>query len=77
MTKCKFRFLAYFLVLSMLLLGGVVLAQPKVGDRVGNLKFGQPMNEADMKYLGLTKMAPFTLKDVKAKYVLVDVFSTT
>jgi len=52
-------------------------AIPKVGDKVGNLEFSKLLNDADMKYLGLDKMAPFTLKDVKADYVLVDAFSTT
>jgi len=77
MVKRKFLvILACCLGLS-LLLAGAALAQPKVGEKVGNLQFGKPMNDADVKYLGLDKMAPFTLKDIKAKYVLVDVFSTT
>ena len=78
MTKRKFYvILACCLSLGIVLLTGAALAQPKVGDKVGNLKFDKPMSEADMKYLGLDKMAPFTLKDIKAKYVMVDVFSTT
>lgn len=77
MAKRKFLILSGCLALIMLLIVGPALAQPRVGDKVGNLKFGQPMSEADAKYLGLAKVAPFTLKDVKAKYVLVDVFSTT
>lgn len=77
MAKRKILFATCCLALVILLFGGIALAQPKVGDKVGNLKFGQPMSEADAKYLGLAKVAPFTLKDVKAKYVLVDVFSTT
>jgi hypothetical protein len=76
MKRKFFVILACCLGLS-LLLAGTALAQPKVGDNVGNLKFDKPMSEGDMKYLGLGKMAPFTLKDIKAKYVLVDVFSTT
>lgn len=78
MTKRKlFVLLACCLGLGLLLFTAAAHAQPKVGDKVGNLKFDKPMNEADMKYLGLEKMGPFTLKDVKGKYVLVDVFSTT
>ncbi len=69
--------MACCLSLGLWLLAGPALAQPKVGDKVPNLKFGKPMSQADIKYLGLEKMAPFTLKDVQAKYVLVDVFSTT
>lgn len=60
----------------MLLLAGAALAQPKVGDNVGNLKFNAPLDEEGAKYLGLAKAAPFTLKDIKADYVLVDVFNT-
>ncbi len=78
MTKRNFFvILACCLGLSLLLFTAAAKAQPKVGDMVGNLKFGKPMSEADVKYLGLNKMGPFTLKDIKAKYVLVDVFSTT
>jgi peroxiredoxin len=78
MTKKRFSvLLACCLGLSLLLSGVPALAQPKVGDSVGNLQFSQPMSEADMKYLGLDKMGPFTLKDIKADYVLVDAFQTT
>lgn len=77
MTKRKFLMIVACCLGLSLLLAGAALAQPKVGDKVGNLKFGKPMNEADMKYLGLDKMDPFTLKDIKAKYIMVDVFSTT
>jgi peroxiredoxin len=59
-----------------LLLAGAALAQPKVGDNVGNLKFNAPLDEEGAKYLGLAKAASFTLKDIKGDFVLVDVFST-
>lgn len=63
--------------LSLLLFAATAGAQPKVGDKVGDLKFNKPLSEADQKYLGLAKMGPFTLKDVKADYIMVDVFSVT
>jgi peroxiredoxin len=77
MSKRKFSVIIMSCLCLSLLLGvGAALAQPKVGDTVGNLQFNQPMSEADMQYLGLDKMAPFTLRDIKADYVLVDVFNT-
>jgi hypothetical protein len=51
-------------------------AEPKVGMTI-NAKFGKPMSDQDAKYLGLDKAAEFTLKDVKAPYLLVEQFSTT
>jgi|UniRef100_A0A7C3Z0Q9 thiol-disulfide isomerase/thioredoxin len=77
MAKRKIPVFLWCFGFIWVLAAGSVWAQPKVGDKIGNLKFSQPVNETDMQYLGLSKMAPFTLKDVKAKYVLVDVFSTT
>src|SRR4030067_1359006 len=76
MTKRKFLVILTCCLGLSLLVAAAAQAQPKVGDNVGNLEFSKPMSEADMKYLGLGKMDPFTLKDVKADYVLVDAFST-
>ena len=76
MTKRNFLVIFTCCLGLSLLLAAAAYAQPKVGDNVGNLEFSKPMSEADMKYLGLGKMDPFTLKDVKADYVLVDAFST-
>ena len=62
-------------------LGAVSLAgaeaEPKVGQVVGTVKFKAPMTEDGAKYLGLAKAEAFTLKDVKAPYVLVEQFSST
>lgn len=52
-------------------------AEPKVGQQVGTMKFAKPMSDEDAKYLGLAKAQEFTLKDIKAPYVLVEQFSTT
>jgi peroxiredoxin len=76
MTKKKFFVILTCCLGLSLLLAAAAAAQPKVGDKVGNLQVNKPMNEADMKYLGLDKMGPFTLKDIKADYVLLDAFST-
>ena len=61
-------------------LGAVSLAgaeaDPKVGQVVGAVKFAKPMSEADAKTLGLAKVEPFTLKDIKSPYVFVEQFNT-
>jgi thiol-disulfide isomerase/thioredoxin len=79
--KRKSRWLALGCCLSLLVMvPAVSLAgdvEPKVGQSVGNFNFPAPMSEADAKYLGLAKAAAFTLKDIKAPYVLVEQFNTT
>ncbi len=52
-------------------------AEPAVGLVVGPVTFAAPMSDADAKYLGLAKAGPFTLKDVKSPYVLVEQFNTS
>ncbi len=52
-------------------------AEPKVGQTVGMVKFPKPMSDEDAKYLGLGKVAEFTLQDIKAPYVLVEQMNTT
>lgn len=52
-------------------------AEPKVGLNAGNIPFSAPLTPEDAKYLGLEKPAAFTLKDVKASYVLVESFNTS
>jgi peroxiredoxin len=47
----------------------------KVGYRAGNLKFAEPISEADQRYLGLEKPGGFSRADVKAPYVLVEVLN--
>jgi hypothetical protein len=80
MTRNKILVLG--VCLSMLVFFGMVSAaaaeaEPKVGQVVGNVKFPAPMSDEDAKSLGLTKAAEFTLKDVKAPYVLVESMNTT
>jgi peroxiredoxin len=75
------------LVLSCILalvcfLGAVSLAgaqekDPVVGQSVGIAKFKAPVSEEGAKYLGLPKADAFTLKDVKAPYLLVEQFNTS
>ena len=77
----KSRWLALGLCLALLVSSAVVSfadeQEPKVGQSVGNVKFPAPASAADAKYLGLSKAQAFTLKDVKAPYVLAEQFSTT
>ena len=51
--------------------------EPVVGYNAGNVQFSTPLSAEDASYLGLAKPAPFTLKDIKADYVLVESFSTS
>ncbi|MFI5355589.1 MAG: peroxiredoxin family protein [Desulfobaccales bacterium] len=55
--------------------GSLAAAALKVGYQAGNLKFGQVISEADQKYLGLKNSGPFTLKDIQAEYVLIEVLN--
>lgn len=52
-------------------------AEPKVGQTVSNAKFLKPLSVEDAKYLGLDKATEFTLKDIKAPYVLVEQMNNT
>ncbi len=67
--------LAACLCLAFLLMSTAANAEPKVG-KTANLKFGKTLNADDQKYLGLAKAGPFTRADVKAPYVLVEIFNT-
>ena len=52
-------------------------AEPQVGQTLGNVKFPKPMSDEAAKYLGLGKVATFSLQDIKALYVLVEQMITT
>jgi hypothetical protein len=69
--------LALLLCAGVVSLAGAAEKEPVVGQSVGNAKFKAPINEDAAKYLGLASAADFTLKDVKAPFVLVEQFSTT
>jgi peroxiredoxin len=58
-------------------LAGAVEKDPVVGQSVGIAKFQAPVTEDGAKYLGLAKADAFTLKDVKAPYLLVEQFNTS
>ena len=46
-----------------------------VGQRFADLTFSGTLSAADRAYLGLTRPGPFTLKDIQARYVLLEIFS--
>lgn len=54
----------------------ILAAAPlKVGYQAGNLQFGKTLAPMDQAYLGLEKPGPFSLRDVQASYVLIEVLN--
>ena len=49
----------------------------KAGMTMPAVKFPKPLASKDQKYLGLAKRAPFTLSELPAMLVLIEVFSST
>lgn len=52
-----------------------VRADLAVGQRFAALTFSGTLAAEDRAYLGLTRPGPFTLKDIQARYVLLEIFS--
>ncbi len=46
-----------------------------VGQSFPDLTVSGTLNTADRAYLGLTRPGPFGLKDIQARYVLIEIFS--
>jgi peroxiredoxin len=69
--------LALILFLGAVSLAGATEKEPVVGQSVGIVKFRAPITEDGAKYLGLAKAGDFTLKDVKAPFLLVEQFNTS
>ena len=51
--------------------------EPTVGLNIGNVAFSAPITAEDAIYLGLAGQNDFTLKDIKAPYVLIESMNTT
>ncbi len=66
---------AICLTLSLALQPSPVRADLAVGQSFPNLTFSGALSGADRAYLGLTRPGPFSLKDIQAQYVLVEIFS--
>lgn len=79
--NCKSKLLALGCCLALVFFFHAVAlgadVEPKVGQQLGPVKFAPPMSEDDAKSLGLPKVGEFTLKDIKAPYVLIEQFSTS
>lgn len=60
----------------LLAMGSLSVAAP-ARHKIASLKFSGTISEADQKYLGLGKPGPFTLQDIKAPYVLIEIMRTT
>jgi thiol-disulfide isomerase/thioredoxin len=64
----------------LFIFGAVSLAgaeeEPKVGQMVPNVQFEPTITPQGSTYLGLAKQGPFSLKDIKSPYVLVEQFNT-
>ena len=67
---------ALIFVFGIVSLAAGAEAEPKVGQMVPMVKLNAPITPEGANYLGLAKDAPFTIKDVKAPYVLVEQFNT-
>jgi hypothetical protein len=52
-------------------------AEPKVGLMLGDAPFSAPITAEDAAYLGLSGQTDFTLKDIKAPYVLIESLNST
>ncbi len=63
------------LALLVVFTGTLAAAALKVGYQAGNLKFVKTISDTDQKYLGLKTPGPFTLKDIQADYVLIEVLN--
>ena len=60
----------------LLAIGSLSFAAPSP-QKIAAFKFSDTLSEADQKYLGLEKPGPFTLKDINAPYVLIEIMRTT
>jgi hypothetical protein len=45
--------------------------------KIAHLKFSGPVAAADQKYLGLKNGGNFSLQDIQAPYVLIEILRTT
>ncbi len=45
--------------------------------QIANLKFSGPVSAADQRYLGLKNPGNFSLQDIQAPYVLIEITRTT
>ena len=53
----------------------VAWAELRVGQRFSSLTFSGALSDADRLYLGLARPGEFTLMNIQARYLLIDIFS--
>ena len=63
--------------LAILLAMSSLSAAAPSQQKIAAFKFSATLSEADRKYLGLEKPGAFTLQDIKAPYVLIEIMRTT
>jgi|UniRef100_A0A7V6A5J4 hypothetical protein len=51
--------------------------EPQAGMNIGNVSFSAPITAEDAAYLGLSGQTPFTLRDIKSPYVVIESMHTT
>jgi len=73
----KMAFMALVGCLTILLAFSAASSGGPVNTTIANLKFVGTISEADRSYLGLEKPGAFTLQDIKAPYVLLEIMRTT
>jgi hypothetical protein len=45
--------------------------------QIANLRFSGPVSQADQEYLGLKSSGNFSLQDIQAPYILIEILRTT
>jgi hypothetical protein len=45
--------------------------------QIANLEFSGPVSQADREYLGLKSSGNFSLQDIQAPYILIEILRTT
>jgi peroxiredoxin len=63
--------------LAILLAMGSLSSAAPAPNKLADLKFSGTLSEADQLYLGLEKPGAFTLQDIKAPYVLIEIMRTS
>jgi hypothetical protein len=63
--------------LTLLLTISSLVSAAQSQHKIAQFKFSGPLSEADQKYLGLEKSGPFTLQDINALYVFIEIMRTT
>jgi peroxiredoxin len=73
----KFALLALAACLALVLGGPGRLSGAVAASKIAHLKFSGAISDADRQYLGLEKPGAFSLQDIKAPYVLLEIMRTT